>query len=134
MSGKSPNVFYELGLAHAVGRPAILVANSEEDIPFDLRHIRVIVYDYTSAGWETKLREEIKAAALAVETSETIWPPPLVEVRPPPPVEDGSQEIARAARLRDVLTLTAGGVQRARAMGMTENEIQLVIKIMADKL
>ena len=46
MSERNPNVFYELGLAHAIGKPAILVSRKEEDIPFDLRHIRVIVYDY----------------------------------------------------------------------------------------
>jgi hypothetical protein len=44
MSERNPNVFYELGLAHAIGKPAILVAKTEEDIPFDLRHVRVIVY------------------------------------------------------------------------------------------
>jgi hypothetical protein len=125
MSGKNPNVFYELGLAHATGRPAILVSNSEKDIPFDLRHVRIIVYDYTSAGWETKLREAIKAAALAVETSETIWPPPLVP--------DESQEVARAAAMRDALLVRAQAYQSARMMGMTKSEIEQVIKAMSDK-
>jgi len=40
------NVFYELGLAHATqktGGP--LVSSREEDVPFDLHHIRVIYYD-----------------------------------------------------------------------------------------
>jgi hypothetical protein len=78
MSGKNPNVFYELGLAHAVGRPVILVTHVEEDIPFDLRHIRTIMYNYTLAGWEAKLREEIKQAVQDTANLETIWPPPLL--------------------------------------------------------
>ncbi|MCK4430865.1 MAG: hypothetical protein KAW19_06135 [Candidatus Aminicenantes bacterium] len=78
MSDRNPNVFYELGLAHAIGKPAILISRKEDDIPFDLRHLRVILYDYTEAGWESKLRDNIKAAAQAVATSDEIWPPPLI--------------------------------------------------------
>ena len=77
MTGRSPNVFYELGLAHAVGRPAILISNVEEDIPFDLRHIRVILYNPAIVGWEAKLREDIRLAARDTESRETMWPPPL---------------------------------------------------------
>jgi hypothetical protein len=44
-SSRNPNVFYELGLAHALSKPVVLVSSNEEDVPFDLRHIRVIVYE-----------------------------------------------------------------------------------------
>lgn len=77
MSERNPNVFYELGLAHAIGKPAILVARKEDDIPFDLRHIRVIVYDYTRAGWEQGLLRSITAAAQAVNDASEVWPPPM---------------------------------------------------------
>ena len=43
-SGKNPNVFYEAGVAHAIGKEVILITQSEHDIPFDLRHIRYIRY------------------------------------------------------------------------------------------
>src|SRR4051794_9506809 len=36
LTGKNPNVFYELGLAHAIAKPAVLVAESIADVPFDL--------------------------------------------------------------------------------------------------
>ncbi len=49
-TGRNPNVFYELGIAHTLGKPAILIAQSLNDIPFDLRHLRVIVYDNSLAG------------------------------------------------------------------------------------
>lgn len=43
-SGKNPNVFYEAGIAHTLGKEVILIAQSEEDVPFDLRHLRYIRY------------------------------------------------------------------------------------------
>ena|GEM_PF-6645403 len=43
-TGKNPNVFYEAGIAHTLGKEVILIAQSEEDIPFDLRHLRFIKY------------------------------------------------------------------------------------------
>lgn len=51
-TGRNPNVFYELGIAHTIGRPCILISQSIEDIPFDVRHIRSIIYEYTEMGME----------------------------------------------------------------------------------
>lgn len=45
-TGRNPNVFYEIGLAHSIGKPVILITQNEEDVPFDLRHRRFIKYDY----------------------------------------------------------------------------------------
>ena len=41
---RNPNVFYEAGIAHTLGREVILITQSEHDIPFDLRHLRYIHY------------------------------------------------------------------------------------------
>jgi hypothetical protein len=43
-SGRNPNVFYEIGIAHTLGRETILITQSEYDIPFDLRHLRYVQY------------------------------------------------------------------------------------------
>lgn len=43
-SGRNPNVFYETGIAHTLGRDVILITQNESDIPFDLRHLRYINY------------------------------------------------------------------------------------------
>jgi hypothetical protein len=43
-SNRNPNVFYETGIAHTLGKEVILIAQSENDVPFDLRHIRYIKY------------------------------------------------------------------------------------------
>lgn len=43
-TGRNPNVFYEIGIAHTLGREVILITQSEADIPFDLRHLRYVHY------------------------------------------------------------------------------------------
>ncbi|MNS35465.1 hypothetical protein D3C72_676230 [compost metagenome] len=43
-TGRNPNVFYETGIAHTLGRDVIVISQSEHDIPFDLRHLRYIRY------------------------------------------------------------------------------------------
>jgi hypothetical protein len=49
-TGRNPNVFYEIGIAHAIGKGVVLIAQSIDDIPFDLRHRRAITYEYTPRG------------------------------------------------------------------------------------
>ena len=43
-TGRNPNVFYEIGIAHTLGREVILITQSDSDIPFDLRHLRYVSY------------------------------------------------------------------------------------------
>jgi len=59
---KNPNVFYEIGIAHTLGKDTILLTQTMDDIPFDLRHLRVIVYNFTPRGardLESKLEATI---------------------------------------------------------------------------
>lgn len=59
LTSKNPNVFYELGLAHALEKPVILVSSNQDDVPFDLRHIRAIFYDTNDPFWGPKLIDKI---------------------------------------------------------------------------
>jgi len=52
----NPNVFYELGYAHALGKPTILLAARGSDLPFDVHGYRCIFYDNTIGG-----KKEVKA-------------------------------------------------------------------------
>lgn len=46
ITGRNPNVFYELGLAHALEKPVILLTQDHaEDVPTDIRHLEFIRYD-----------------------------------------------------------------------------------------
>jgi TIR domain len=62
LTKKNANVFYEVGICHALGKPVLLLAQSIEDVPFDLRHRRVLIYEYTPPGCkqlERKLKENV---------------------------------------------------------------------------
>lgn len=50
LTEQNPNVFYELGVRHALSPRTILIAQSIDDIPSDLREYRTIVYDTSAKG------------------------------------------------------------------------------------
>ncbi len=60
ITGRNANVFYELGLAHTVGKDVILITQSVTDIPFDLNRFRHIVYEDNMDGYD-KLKKELEA-------------------------------------------------------------------------
>jgi hypothetical protein len=57
---KNPNVFYEIGMAHTVGKKVVLITRSEKDIPSDIREFKHISYIYDPEGVEALL-EKLKA-------------------------------------------------------------------------
>jgi hypothetical protein len=68
LTGRNANVLYELGLAHALHKPVVLICAkaSEEDVPFDLRHVRAIYYDKDDPFWGPKLVEKVAEKILSV--------------------------------------------------------------------
>lgn len=44
ISTRNANVMYELGIAHALGKDVVMIANSVEDLPFDVNSRRVLFY------------------------------------------------------------------------------------------
>jgi hypothetical protein len=64
VTGKNPNVNYELGLAHAFGRPVVIISQSVADIPFDYRHLRAIIYNTQDTDWASQLREKVTKSLL----------------------------------------------------------------------
>ena len=72
MSGRNPNVFYEVGYAHALGKIVLLLTQNADDIPFDLKHRPHIVY----GGKIEKLRKELThRIQWAIEESKKIDSP-----------------------------------------------------------
>jgi hypothetical protein len=43
VDGRNPNVFYELGVAHALGKQVILVSTDVQALPFDLQSRRLVL-------------------------------------------------------------------------------------------
>ena len=60
MTGRNPNVFYEVGYAHARDKLCTLLTQTADDIPFDLKHHRHIVYGKSISELKKRLAVEIK--------------------------------------------------------------------------
>lgn len=58
LTGRNPNVFYEVGIAHALNKQVLLMTQSIDDVPFDLRHRRALVYEYSPRGCK-KLEKDL---------------------------------------------------------------------------
>jgi hypothetical protein len=58
-TGKNPNVFYEAGIAHTLGKHVIPITQNEDHIPFDLRHHRYAYYLNNVEGRES-LQQELE--------------------------------------------------------------------------
>lgn len=60
VDGRNPNVFYELGIAHSLNKPTIIISKTEE-IPFDIRSKNIIIYND-----ENQLKVELAKALTKV--------------------------------------------------------------------
>ncbi|QDU58822.1 hypothetical protein [Aeoliella mucimassa] len=65
ISPQNPNVFYEVGYAHALNKPTILMAEKGTTLPFDVSAFRTLFYDNSISGkskLEDGLRKHIRAS------------------------------------------------------------------------
>lgn len=60
MTGRNPNVFYEVGYANALNKPTILLTSKSKDIPFDLKYYPHIIYDGKISAIRKDLTKRIK--------------------------------------------------------------------------
>jgi uncharacterized protein YjbI with pentapeptide repeats len=58
LTGYNPNVYYELGIAHTIGKDVIPILQGGGQIPFDQRAFRILLYDDTHDGYRV-LRKEL---------------------------------------------------------------------------
>jgi hypothetical protein len=85
LTGRNPNVFYELGIAHSFARPLISIADTSSSLPFDTKDERVIeLGEYPSTGLTYAQGEQAKTSLqtiLKIVLSDNYEPPsPLREV------------------------------------------------------
>lgn len=59
MTGRNPNVFYEVGYAHALGKPVVLLSRAADDIPFDLKDYPHIIYGGSIADLIPNLTKKV---------------------------------------------------------------------------
>ena len=66
ITGRNPNVLYELGIAHALAKPVLILSREAVDIPIDLATRRVILYGQHAAAWREELARMIAEAIAKV--------------------------------------------------------------------
>jgi len=119
LTGRNPNVFYELGLAHAIAKPVILITDAIDDVPFDLRALRVLAYDRNDPGWGSRLRHDITRAIGEVGRApiETVLPA-FVRISSgwePPEMTAADKAVLE---LRRDVALLRGEIQRADGLSV----------------
>lgn len=59
LTGNNPNVFYELGLAHAMNKKVIIITQAIDELPFDIKSYRA--FQYSMMFYKIpELKEELK--------------------------------------------------------------------------
>lgn len=110
VTGKNPNVNYELGICHSLGVPTVLITQDFGDVPFDYRHRRCIRYDTSRVDWQEKLRLAITRTLKSVMTGldryeDLRWPYDTAAIQSLDradrlvPAEEGTDEVIKGARL-----------------------------------
>jgi hypothetical protein len=68
---RNPNVFYELGICHTLGKEVIIVTQNKNDVPFDIRHRRYIEYSVSALNsFRNNLEKTIKKVVLRISEND----------------------------------------------------------------
>jgi nucleoside 2-deoxyribosyltransferase len=66
ITGRNPNVLYELGIAHTLAKPVLILSKEATDIPIDLATRRVILYGQSGKDWREDLAHKISEAVARI--------------------------------------------------------------------
>ena len=77
----NPNVFYELGLAHAFRKPVLLLTQTIGDVPFDLKSYRLLEYS-THFAKIKDAREKLKSYAEGCRAGKIEFGSPVTDFFP----------------------------------------------------
>jgi chaperonin GroEL len=121
VTGKNPNVNYELGICHTLGVPTVIITQNFDDVPFDYSHRRCIRYNTTEdVHWQRRLKKSITETLKEVLAGENVspelgWPydtSPLYagqKVGPLVPASDAREVVIRGVRMvRDAVAYAYG--------------------------
>ncbi len=100
LTGRNPNVFYELAIRHAVRKPIVQLIQIGEPIPFDVAQSRTIQVDHHDLDSVARCRDELVKQIQAVEKNPTDVDTPIsvaIDIQSlrqsENPLEKGSAEI-----------------------------------------
>ena len=77
LSGHNANVFYELAVRHSIQKPAILLIQAGQKIPFDITTYRTFFYDFKDVNIFKEAEEELRKQVQAVVDGKFIPDSPI---------------------------------------------------------
>lgn len=77
LTGRNPNVFYELAIRHAIRKPFIQIIKEGEQIPFDVSNTRTIYVNEGSLESADKAKNSIISHIQAIEKSDWVSDSPI---------------------------------------------------------
>ena len=104
LTDSNPNVYYEVGLAHASEKPVVLISQDVEGVPFDLRSYRIFGYDTRFDRFD-EAKEKLTTLAQQIAEGTTTFGNPVSDfrkgARPPeqaipreaPPVQNHNEPV-----------------------------------------
>jgi len=120
VSESNRNVHYELGLAHALGKPTILVAPAGMSLFFDVSQERMIVYDKEDGQWGAQLR-----TAIANAIKDTLRDPasavPTAFIHIKPSRIDTDEVTLRLRRIEELLIKFTNAQEPGRLQGLLKS-------------
>jgi hypothetical protein len=80
LTNANPNVYYELGIAHAIEKPVVLLVQDIAELPFDLRAYRVVLYSTHFAAIQ-KAKTDLLALARGAQDGTVSFGSPVSDFR-----------------------------------------------------
>ncbi len=80
LTDANPNVFYELAVRHALGKPFVQLCQSGQDLPFDVQGQRTIFFDYKDLDSVDHAKIELENSVAALEGVDKVETPLTVTV------------------------------------------------------
>lgn len=142
VSKANPNVFYELGISHALAKQVILMSQSIDDVPFDIRSYRVLIYDPTLKGikrFQHELRKAIKSSLESRNPNSPVFDAiPEVDKVPRSDLTVREKEITElksllALREAEIKAIQQATPQSSQITGLA-NELKDQLKAIADQV
>ena len=81
LTGLNPNVHYELGIAHALNKPVVMLTQDISTLPFDLRSYRVIGYTPRFSDI-ARAKEQLKAQVTGLVEGQAAFGNPVSDFLP----------------------------------------------------
>ncbi len=143
----NPNVFYELGISHTMQRPTVLLTQSIEDVPFDLKSYRVIQYsvrfDEAPRLSQTlkELGEKAKSGKLGFGNPVADFIPQMTGVEFPPATKgekakvevEGKREVETEKEEKGLWDFVVDGEESAKGIAETMERIAKAMQEIAEK-